>query len=419
MTHLKYAARTLVGPWGVFVAAGLDIANLIQLGRPWRGEFLWTTEWLAIALFITGPLVSGLVAVDASRIAREDALPAASVLRRPRGPFFFAIAATALPVTAVHVLAFFTALIAGRAVVPDPGVVAVSVMALLIQIMAIWWYASLGSVVGRHLSPVAAGVAGALVALGAFYTLSWGNGFLLLNFGGATVSRLGITLSWTYLLLQALTLTVTAALLLAIPTRSSQRRWEVNARVLVILGLFVLVLVGARYLGPMERTLLASAEPPEDCWWTESVVCFYREHQRVADSTVQAIAILNHSARVAGYESLISPVIHEMSGSYRPRDPSVQGFDISSAVLEGDEWDHLFLAQMLVAPTHCPQIWDDLGPSQRYFENLEALTLTWIQLVENPNSRELEEDAFPFLEDNMLTPQEAEEASSLLASCDF
>ena len=413
--QLRYATRTLIGPWGVLILIGLETANLLQLGSPWRGEFLWTTEWLAIALFIAGPLVAGLAAVDSSRIAREGALPIAATVRRSRGPFVFAAAAIALPASLVHLMVWIIALTVGRAVVSET---VVSVMALLIQVLAIWWYAFLGSVVGRHLSPVAAGVTGTLVALGAFYSFSSGSGFLFLSVGGATVSRLGITLSWAYLLLQVAVLGVTLALLLAIPTRAFQRRWEIDTSVVIAVALFVLVIAGTRILGPAERELLSSPRPPSDCYFIEPTVCIHGEHRRVADSTVQEIDVLSQAAIAAGYESLVPAVVHEMTWSYRPSSSEVQGLQISSSVLAGGRWDQLFLANTLLTPAHCTQIFGVTAPGESYFTSLEALTLTWISLVENPVSDELE-DVPPDLLEDVLTPQEAEEAKAFLDSCDF
>src|SRR5688572_16584706 len=68
--RIRYALRTLVGPWLVVPGVGLEVANFFQRGMPWRGEGMWTVEWFAIALFIIGPICAGAAAVDAARLSR-------------------------------------------------------------------------------------------------------------------------------------------------------------------------------------------------------------------------------------------------------------------------------------------------------------------------------------------------------------
>lgn len=42
---LRYAVRTLIGPWVVLLATVLEVLNFFQRGMPWRGETLWTVDW--------------------------------------------------------------------------------------------------------------------------------------------------------------------------------------------------------------------------------------------------------------------------------------------------------------------------------------------------------------------------------------
>ncbi|MFH8714775.1 transposase [Streptomyces zaomyceticus] len=41
---LRYAVRTLIGPWVVLLATVLEVLNFFQRGMPWRGETLWTVD---------------------------------------------------------------------------------------------------------------------------------------------------------------------------------------------------------------------------------------------------------------------------------------------------------------------------------------------------------------------------------------
>ncbi|MEY2442148.1 MAG: hypothetical protein QOJ46_1574 [bacterium] len=67
---VRFAFKTLYGPWLVAPVIALETANFLQRGMPWRGEGMWTVEWFAIAMFLIGPLCAGVGAVDASRLTR-------------------------------------------------------------------------------------------------------------------------------------------------------------------------------------------------------------------------------------------------------------------------------------------------------------------------------------------------------------
>jgi len=82
---IRFALRTLWGPRLVLVLVVLEAANLLQLGRAWRGELLWTVEWLGIVHFVVGPLLAGVAALDAARLARPGSLELLAVSGRPRG----------------------------------------------------------------------------------------------------------------------------------------------------------------------------------------------------------------------------------------------------------------------------------------------------------------------------------------------
>ena len=419
MSRAKYAFSALLGPWSVIAVIGLEVANLTQLGSPWRGEFMWTVDWMAIGWFIAGPVIAGMAAVDASRISRKGVLPVAAVMQRPHAPYAFALAWTCAPATIVHCLALIVALVIGAAVPQTGSELGLSLLAFLVQLGAIWWYAALGSAIGRFISPLAAGISATFVALGVFYTLSWGRGFLLLDFGAATVSRLGISLRWQYLLVQAGVLTATFLVLLWLPVRAPERRYDLGATGVVLILVFTALIVGTRIIGPTTRTELSAAKKPDNCFFVDPQVCLYRAHLRVADDTVASIVQLAEAARNNGYELLVPDIVHEQSWSYQPPAVEVRGIQMPSEILAGEDWDTLKLAQSLLVPTHCPQVFGDKPPSERYFLELEALTFTWIALVENPRSEELADIPPSAIEARALTPTKARDAKEFLDSCDF
>ena len=285
MKSAAYAFRVLVGPWGSLAIIGLEIANLLQRGRPWRGEALWTADWLAISLFLAGPLLSGLAAVDASRLTRKGTVPIASAMARRHGAYRFAIVWTAGPASAVHVAAFGAALIVGGTAAPPAGW-GVIVLTFAVQVLAILAYVALGSAIGRLAAPLAAGIVATVAALAGFYSLSFGQGFMLLDIGGATVSRLGLTLSAPYLLTQLGVLASVASLLSIIPIRSYERRFEVNWLGMGLVTGVIVLLVGSSILGPEERTLVSGPIEPTVCHFVGPTMCFYPEHERVAQQTV-------------------------------------------------------------------------------------------------------------------------------------
>ena len=419
MNQASYAFRTLIGPWGVVVAVGLELANLFQYGSPWRGEFLWAVEWMAIALFLAGPMLAGLAAVDASRIAREDTLPVAAAIHRPRAPFLFAVVWTALPVSVAHVVAFLAATVVGGSAPPEPRTLTVALSVFLVQIGAIWWYAFLGSAVGRFMSPVAAGIGGTLIALGLFYVLSWGRGFLLLDLGASTVSRLGLMPNWRYTLFQGIVLVVMMTLLLWTPIPSHQEPSRVQLSSITLLVVLVAVVTGSRVLGPTDRMELAQAEPPTLCYAAEPTICVYQEHQRVAEQTVEATMALVQAARDNGYDFLIPRAVHETSWSYRPSTAAIRGLVIPTEVLAGDEWNLLELAQTLLTPMHCRQVFEDDSLPEEYFGNLETLVVTWVLLVEDQETSVELVDVPPDLREGALSPDDALAAKSYLDSCGF
>ncbi|MEU7277298.1 hypothetical protein AB0A69_00665 [Streptomyces sp. NPDC045431] len=109
--RLRYALKTLIGPWVVLPVIALEVVNLFQRGMPWRGEPLWTVDWFAISLFIVGPLLAGAAAVDAARLSKTGSIHLVLAVRHPHRPYLRAAAWCIVPVLAVHVLVIAVGLV--------------------------------------------------------------------------------------------------------------------------------------------------------------------------------------------------------------------------------------------------------------------------------------------------------------------
>ncbi len=416
MNRAKYVFRTFAGPWSSILVLGLEVANLVQRGRPWRGELLWTTDWLGIVFFLAGPVIAGFCAVDASRLTRTDVLPVIVVTPRPWRVYLDAVVWTAGPATVLHVVAFAAALSMG---IPGIGASNVGWLKILaafaVQVLAVWWFAALGSAIGRFTTPIAAGITGAGAALIAFYLLSFREGFAPLDLGSATVTRLGLTIDGGYVSLQGLVLAATTGMMFLLGARRDRRFHLADAAVAVaVLGVIGVGMVA----GPDSRQVPDRGRPPENCYWGDPVVCLYGEHQRVADVTVGDVLELAEAASSSGYGFLVPSAVHEMSWSYRPDEPEIRGFIVSDEVLTGGRWDQLELVQMLVQPSHCAQLFEGPGPSEEFYDLEESLVFTWLSLLEDPRSAQLE-DIADELSTKVLDPEEARLAKTVIDSCNY
>ncbi|MCP4084623.1 MAG: hypothetical protein GY745_06175 [Actinomycetia bacterium] len=414
MSRLRYAFRTLVGPWCALPVAALEVANLLQRGRPWRGDDIWTTEWLAIVLFIAGPLIAGAAAIDASRMAQRDSVYLVAVSARPRTAFLRSACWTAGPVALIHSLTFVVAMYLGGTLLPTA-----SVHHLLLgfgaQLAAIFWYAAIGSALGRFVPPLLAGLLAAVVALGLFYRFSTGDGFLLLDFGASTNPRLGTLWNEQYLMLQIAALVGTALVLVTIrvyPDRNRNLiRWQGAIAITAVLAITVLV----SSTGPAQRTVIAAPSEPDYCIWGEPRMCFFGEHERMIAPTEMAIIELVNAAMASGYESLVPAVIHEEAWHYAVDSKEIQGLWMADPLYRGEPWDKLNLIQELISPGHCPQMTSSPGPNEEFWDTYDAVMLTWGSLVDHPSGDQFHDAP----EQEPLTPSEVSQAIEFLDSCDF
>jgi hypothetical protein len=407
------ALRTLAGPWLVVPLAILEIANLTQLGAPWRGEALWTADWMAIVLFVVGPLAAGFAAVDASRLTRPGAIHLVIVSARPQLAFVRAAAWCALPLVAVHTVALVTALVVGGGPLGD--VLRVDLLlGFGVQCLALVWWVALGSAIGRFVPSLLSGLIGAASGLLLFYLLSAGGSddFGVLALGGATISRLGLEWNVGYLLTQAVVLVGTAALFVAVPLalRAGRRMPSPTGAGMLVAALLI-VLVPQAMADPGRRNLEATPEPPTLCFEGEPTICFHEQHARFAEPVAMQINDLVDAADQAGYQALVPDRVEEESRGYTPA-AGTWSFAPVLEVYRGEPWLTEDLIQSLVAPTHCPQLTDDDGgPPEAYWQNLSSLMRTWSELAG--------EDYVAFGDERVLSPDEVAAVMDAFGRCEL
>lgn len=378
--RVSYALRTLIGPWLAVPAVVLESANFVQRGMPWRGEGMWTVEWFAISLFIIGPLCMGAAAVDASRLSRPGNIHLALATPSPYRTFLRAAMWCAGPLVVVHLAAIAAGVVAGGVQQPSVGWAAMA-GAVLVQCLAIVWYAAIGSAIGRFTPPVLAGLAGGGGGFVLFYVLGDATptgDFALLALGGATVSRLGLAYHPGYLAGQAAVFALTAGLLLMVGLRTRS-----GFRVPTLAGAasFVLVIatvVAAPAVLPDSR-YLADPRPPELCLDTTPPVCVHAEHRRYLDELLPHIDTLVEAAALAGYPALVPERIVESSRTYYSPHPNERS--VSLYLYETGEGTVEDLAGALVTPLHCPQLYADEPPGDAYWERWLNLWYTWLSLI--------------------------------------
>ena len=399
---MRYALRTLVGPWLIALAAPLEVANFLQRGTPWRGEGMWTVEWFAIVLFVLGPLAAGAAAVDAARLSRPGNVHLVVSTPRPCSPYVRAALWCAVPLVAIHVLTVAAALGFGAVTRPEVGWPALLGQAGL-QCLVIVWFVALGTAVGRFANPLVAGLFASVLGLFVTYVLGDGAGsghFALLGLGSSTVSRLGLSYHSPYLLGQLLVLGATCVLLVLVPTRGVRSLRAPSAVGFGALGLVLLIVVAAQLLLPAHR-LEAAPRAPGVCFHAGVPVCLFQEHRRHRGSVQRHIEALVTAARRNGYKSLVPVRVVETSRTYGGAKPGTATFTLPLVPSVGgkariDDW-----AYELTNPAHCPLLTSLVGPPESYYRRKAELEVTWLSLL---GVRSWQLDFDPTL--RVLTPEE-------------
>lgn len=379
-----YALRTLVGPWLVLPAIGIEIANFFQRGMPWTGEGLWTVQWFPIALFILGPLCTGAGALDASRLTRPGNIHLVRTSASPSLIYLRAVAWCAGPVMVVHLVAIIGGLVLGGVTKPSVGWPWLAA-GIAVQLVAIAWHVAIGSVIGRFTPPILAGVLGAVAGFALFYVLGnagAGNRFTLLDLGAATVPRLGLTYNGGYLAAQGLVLLVTATLFLSVGVRARSGINIPTPSGAALATAAVAIIITAPAVLPAHR-LLEKPEPPGTCWefFQRREACMYAEHDRFRQEVEGKLSRLMHAADAAGYRVLIPQRIEEISRTYRPTDGTTAPLELDQAYEAGAVSTSEIIISMM-NPAHCPRLYDpNIGPPDAFIMNQRRLFATWLAIV--------------------------------------
>lgn len=383
---VSYFLRQRLLLWAAVIASGAEVTAMVQQGRQWRGDLLWTIDWLPVAFMIAGPVVAGCAAVETARSANG----AAHLFRNPvtRTPAFAVTVSYAAVLGAVHLLVLAFALALSMPPVSDRW----AVLAVLCQVLVLAFFAALGSAVGRFAGPVLAGACGALCAFAMVYLASSpAHHLVLLETGGATIPRIGYAYNPGYLAWQVVALLLAMVALLVPRPLDSHRRCHITTRDTVTAGVAVTAVM-AISLTVTQHRLTAVDEQPTYCGVVKSIVtCFYPQHKRVARNFEAQFLVLVDSARNMGYEQILPAQVAEASRTRLPQtvDSQTAAFFVQPNHLQGAQPTLWEIASGIVQPTHCPQLRGEKPPPKRYWEDLEAVTATWVELAKPGAAKEM------------------------------
>lgn len=411
--RVRFAFRTLVGPWLVIPAMGLEVANFLQRGMPWRGEGMWTVEWFAIALFILGPLCAGAAAVDAARLSRPGNIHLVLSVPGKTRPYLRAAFWTAGPLAALHLLTIVAGVLVGQVRQPSVGWLAM-LAAAAVQCAAIIWFAAVGSAVGRFTNPLLAGLLGGAGGFILSYVIgdAWsGAGFQLLALGAATVTLLGRTFNPAYLAGQAAVFALTSALLLFLPLRmrSGYRIPTITGAIAGLIAVGVVAIAPA--VLPADRKI-DDPRAPTFCNGSKPQVCLYFEHRRYAEMVVPKIQTLSEAALAKGYPAFVPDKVIEQSRTYRPGGPGIKSLWLPAEVYEEGRFPMEQVAYFMLVPAHCGWLSSETPPPAEFDEVFFSLMATWLQLAGTP----LQHAPVPH---RILSPAEVQKYLDAFARCDL
>jgi len=380
------AFRSLYGPWVVLPALTLEGVNLLNRHHPYLGEGAWTVDWLAIPLWIIGVVAAGVVAIDVARLLRPGSRHLVLTATHRSRLLLWATAWAGGPLLLVHTLTLITALVAGRVNDPSVGWAQMGA-AYSVQCLGLLWFVALGGLIGRFIPPLLAGpvaVGAAFLTVLALSGASAGTpAFRLLNFGGATITLIGLRWNLAYLGVQALLLIGSGLFaVLVIPTVRGARltlRWPALLTLIVIVAV---IASATRWAPPGHRTVPAAAAAPTHCLSRAPVICIYYEHRRDAATIAATLTRLESAANRAGYSALVSDRLEESSRTYTPTRAGTRGFPHPSSLEDTGTLDPNELATSLLTPLTCPQLRDPAKPPpDSYWLNLESVVATWLHLA--------------------------------------
>lgn len=381
-------------------------AVMYSRGAPWRGDIIWTIDFLPIGLILAGPLISGFVAVDTTRLAvgmRE--------LPLPRGRTWdMAVAMTYAATLAVAQLVFSIAtLLISRPGTFDRG----ASLAIAVQVAITIVFVGLGSLIGRFAPPVLGGLGASLAAMIVVYlfTLPTPPGNLLYA-GAATTPRIGYDYSLRWLSVQLVALLGVA--LASWIVRPGPRRSRVHLAATSVIATALTVGAFTAVASTPGERLQPNDDPPSSCGTLAGTPwCYYPQHERVIDLYSDSMVALFEAANAQGYDGLVPAYVAEANQTQWPSDATTAVFYVTPEVLGGERPSLWGITTRLIEPVHCPQLGGEQPPGETYWNDLDALVATWVGLVE-PEAPEL--SGYPT---QQLDPTSAEHLIGQFRSCTY
>ncbi|SNT06752.1 hypothetical protein SAMN06309944_1941 [Micrococcales bacterium KH10] len=415
---LRYDFSTLLGPYiAVPSVVGLGVGIAVTRDAPYLGEAMWTVRWFALSLFLIVPVCCAAAAIDASRLSQVHANHLILVSQRRSVISLRAAGITAGFATLAYVLLVGSVLLIGGDLSPRPGWGPI-VLALLAQVSVIIWFVAFGSAIGRYLGVFASGAVGAIAGFGLYQLLGGASllapKFSIMGDSGASVSQIGLTWNVAHLVIQSAILLSTAVMLMVVRSSNIAGRLVPGVMAVVTFVGVGALLIGANTFVPGEP-LVQRPERPDECWALsddgDTLACYYPEHAKYAEDLLPPLIQLYDAAQQHGYSGFVFDGFEETSRSYEPEPGSgiapLPTFDYETT------FDTSFVEEMLM-PTHCPAIYADTAPPERYFRDLEASAMTWLSIsgITDPNLPELSAD-------EVLSPDEVSGIMGRWTTCDL
>lgn len=190
MTRLLLVRSSRV--WGhAALASAICAFMLVSRGSPWRGEWLWTLDWVAGVSILLGPVLAGVTAYEVATFRAFDlGLARPSARRRVLAtlvPVLGPLAATVGP----FVVAITIAVGLSWSLHPTDGFTPILPILALLCLMV---FAAAGALLGQRLPPTPAALVAWAVGLMANTVLAGAGVPALLRVGGISGSLAGLTL---------------------------------------------------------------------------------------------------------------------------------------------------------------------------------------------------------------------------------
>ena len=410
MFPVMYFVRNGLVLWAAAIVASTELVAALQRGMQWRGDLIWTIDWLPVSFILVGPVVAGFSAMDTSRVS----VGTQHMFRNPvvRTPAFAVAVSYTVIIGLTHLLILGSALVLSL----PPAGDAAALLAVLCQILILALFASVGTLCGRFAGPAIAGIAGALVALLLVYLLSTAAHHIgLMVIGGATIPRIGYAYNPSYLAIQSGALLLSIVAVLIVRPVEGPSRLHVTWKDALVATLLITVVATISLTVRSDRLVAIDARPT-DCGAVDAIpTCFYPQHRRVSDAFQGQLWILVEAARQKGYGDILPERVEEASRTRLPQkfNPRFGTFFVMPDHLQGQKPTLQEIVLGIVQPLHCPQVQGAVPPSDRYWSDLQALTATWVGLAA---PQEVERLGY---QGPVLTPKQAAELVEGFRTCTY